>query len=202
MAFPAQTPDHQRGREEGRSAKRSHGFRAGLSVQRRVQVVWIGVGIVLLSALIAVGWWLRAIAGAKKVRALRERGTVELLTVESTYVPAEDDHWELTSEMQIRLDSGQTLRGSYCATVEDWRLRKRRRAFTPDGVEIIRPRPTDGMLPHFDEWFLVGASMRCQYNPANPDKLLVFAFAAPGDRVDYNEFVGAGSDYLWFSSAT
>ena len=44
--------------------------------------------------------------------------------------------------------------------------------------------------------------MRCQYNPANPDKVLVFPSAAPGDRISYNEFIGAGSDYLWFSSAT
>ncbi|WP_156661322.1 hypothetical protein [Mycobacterium sp. 852002-51163_SCH5372311] len=165
-------------------------------------VVWVGVAVILLSVLIAVGWWIRAIAGAKKDSALRQRGTVELLTVASSYVPAEDDYWELTSEMQIRLDSGHTLRGSYCATVEDWRLRKRRRAFTPDGVEIIRPRPSDGMLPHFDEWFCVGASMRCLYNPTNPDKVLVFPFAERGDRIRYNEFIGAGSDYVWFSSAT
>ncbi|OBA79507.1 hypothetical protein A9W99_20810 [Mycobacterium sp. 1164966.3] len=165
-------------------------------------VVWVGLAITLLSVLISAGWWIRAIAGAKKDRALREGGTVELLTVASSYIPAEDDYWELTSDMQIRLDSGPTLRGSYCATVEDWRLRKRRRAFTPDGVEIIRPRPSGGMLPHFDEWFCVGASMRCQYNPANPDKVLVFPFAERGDRIRYNEFIGAGSDYVWFFSAT
>lgn len=165
-------------------------------------VVWLGVAIILVTALTSVGWWIRAIAAAKKDSALREGGTVELLTVGSCYVPAEDDYWKLTSEMQIRLDSGETLRGSYCAKVEDWRLRKRRRAFSPGGVEIIRPRPSGGMLPHFDEWFLVGASMRCLYNPRNPDKVLVFPFAARGDRIQYNEFIRVGSDYVWFSSAT
>ena len=217
MAFPSQTPDHRR-RKKQKSAlgvillfALAFAFTVGLNVLfygldnkkgGTPTVAWLGVAMVLLSVLIAVGWWIRAIAGAKKDRALRERGIVELLTVASSYVPAEDDYWELTSEMQIRLDSGHTLRGSYCATVQDRRLRKRRRAFSPDGVEIIRPRPSDGMLPHFDEWFRVGASMRCQYNPTNPDKVLVFPFAAPGDRISYNEFIGAGSDYLWFSSAT
>ncbi|HTQ20878.1 hypothetical protein [Mycobacterium sp.] len=161
MAFPSQTPDHRR-RKKQKSAlgvillfALAFAFTVGLNVLfygldnkkgGTPTVAWLGVAMVLLSVLIAVGWWIRALAGAKKDRALRERGTVRR--------------------------------------------------------EIIRPRPSDGMLPHFDEWFRVGASMRCQYNPANPDKVLVFPSAAPGDRISYNEFIGAGSDYLWFSSAT
>ena len=143
-------------------------------------------------------------AGYKKDLALREGGTVELLTVGSTRVTGYSkwDHWELACEMQIRLDSGYTTRGSYGATVQDKRLRRTRRYYTPDGTERIGPRPSDGLLAHFDEWFRAGASLRCEYNAADPDRVVVFPFAAQGDRIRYGEFASVGSDYVWFHSTT
>jgi hypothetical protein len=103
--------------------------------------------------------------------------------------------------MQIRLDNGHTFRGSYFATVMERRLRRTRRYVTPDGVTKIRPRP-EGYLPHFDEWFRVGASWRCHYNPANPDKLVVFPLTVEGDRVKDHGLFRPSSDYVEFYSAT
>jgi hypothetical protein len=51
-------------------------------------------------------------------------------------------------------------------------------------------------------WFHVGSSLRCVYNPTNPDKVLVFPFAVKGDEVSYNEITNTGPDHVWFYSAT
>lgn len=222
MAFPSQTPDYQR-RKDKKSTRRililivpfyavPLGFWAiewGREGGGPGGVVWLGVAMIVLSALIvliAIPLGIKAIAGLAKDRARREPGTVEVLTVASSFHEGLGDnvvaHWELRSDMQIRLDSGHTFRGSYSATVENWRLRKRRRAYTPDGVEIIRSRPSGGALPHFEEWFRVGASLRCLYNPTKPDQLLLLPFAGRGDRPRYSELARAGSDHVWFNSAT
>ena len=181
----------------------------------------VRVGLAMLSPCvvlvpIAVTWAIKHIMGNKKDRALREPGTVELLTVASAYFVRESgDYWELTSEMQIRLDSGHTFRGSYYATIENSRLRRTQAASAADAVELPHPRsvlsarrlfgntgPWGGSVPHFDEWFCVGASMRCMYNPTNPDKVLVFPHAVPGDEVTYNDLNSAGPNHVWFYSAT
>lgn len=82
-------------------------------------VVWVGVTVMVLSVLIPVAVVAKAVAGLKKEAASRERGTVQLLTVASAHLEVLEhpDYWELTSEMQIRLDSGHTSRGSYYATI-------------------------------------------------------------------------------------
>ena len=221
-AIPSQTPGYLR-RKDKRSTRRIVMFIAtlfaaplgfmftewGLEDDGLHWLVWLGVALIFVSALIvltllplAIG----AVARRMMDRKRREPGTVELLTVASSFIEGVGTNrlakWELRSEMQIRLDSGRTMRGSYLATIENWRLRKRRRAFRPDGVEIIRPRPSGGELPHFDEWFRVGASLRCLYNPTNPDQLVVFPFAERGDQVRYSEISLAGSDHVWFRSAT
>lgn len=216
MAFPSQTPGYRRKRTN-RAIRRSLIILALLGGGLIGVVVgagepgagWFGVrvlGVVLmaLGGLITAVWLIKANTDARKDRALREPGTVHLLTVAATFFEGgeDPDRWELTSEMQIRLDSGRTSRGSYYATLTNMDLRRTRRRYAPDGAEIIRPRPSDGLLPHFDEWFVAGASLRCRYNPSNPDKLLVLPFAARGDRVRCDEFRGAGSDYVWFHSAT
>jgi hypothetical protein len=222
MAFPSQTPGYRR-RKDKKSTRRilmliaplyavpigfflidwgrEDGVPAGVG--------WLGVAMIFLSVLIvliAVPLAIRAIAGLTKDRGRREPGAVELLTVASSFDEGLGNDrvakWELRSEMQIRLDTGHTFRGSYYATIENWRLRKPRRAYTPDGVEIIRSRPSGGALLHFDEWFLVGASLRCVYNPTNPDQLVVLPFAVRGERVRYSEITVAGSDFVWFRSAT
>jgi hypothetical protein len=51
----------------------------------------------------------------------------------------------------------------------------------------------------FDAWFRVGASLRCLYNPTNPDRVIVFPFAARGDELTYNLFT---TDDVEFMSAT
>jgi hypothetical protein len=108
--------------------------------------------------------------------------------------------------MQIRLDSGHTFRGSYYATIEGSRLRRTQAASGADAVEDRHPRLFGniggGVVPHFDEWFCADASLRCMYNPTNPDKVLVFPHAGQGDEVAYNDRNSAGPDHVWFYSAT
>jgi hypothetical protein len=152
-------------------------------------VVWIGlvvlgVVLVVLSVLLPVRWLTNFRVEVKKEAALRKPGTVELLTVASSFVRGGEgpDHWELKSQLQICLDSGDTFRGSYRTTVEDHRLR-----------EWGQP---------LDAWFHVGSSLLCRYNPTNPDKVLVFPFAVKGDEVSYNEITNTGPDHVWFYSAT
>ncbi len=51
-------------------------------------------------------------AAYEKDLALREPGTVELLTVASSpFINIDTEAWKLTSKVQIRLDSGQTFSG-------------------------------------------------------------------------------------------
>jgi hypothetical protein len=168
-------------------------------------VVWLGVAMLVLSVLIPVAFVIKAIANNKKDRALRVPGTVELLTVESSY--SEDrrfsdfNRWELRSEMQIRLDSGHTFRGLYFTSPDPWQWEKWwRRAFPPEAGRLARPFKTG--RESIEAIFPVGASMQCRYNPTNPDRVVVFPFAARGDRVKYNEHRAYGSDYVWFKSAT
>jgi hypothetical protein len=107
-----------------------------------------------------------SLAVYKKDLALREPGTVELLTARSALIPDSDgDKWELTSRMQIRLDSGPASRGHYCT-------------WAGAGPTHFRPE-----VRPFDAWFRVGASLRCLYNPANPDHVYVFPHAAPDDAL-------------------
>ena len=202
MGFPSQTPGYQRRatKEDNRQLIILIALAAGLFGvgpaaiilgwnARTVMpsVVWLGVvvlgvAIMLVSVLIPVRWVIKFNAEAKKEQALRKPGTVEPLTVASSLLKSENvDSWELTSDLQIRLDSGPTFRGSYRASVETWRLRD----FGP-----------------LDAWFRVGASWRCQYDPTNPDKVVVFPRAVRGDEVTYNELTNTGPDHVWFFSAT
>lgn len=216
MAYPSQIPGYRRRR--AKRLRRRWAIAMALLAGGTIGVtlggcepgaMWFGVlvlGAVLLvlCGLMTAIWLIGADAYAKKDRARRECGVVQLLTVASKYFDGGEgaDYWKLTSEMQIRLDSGRTFRGSYHATLENMALRRTRPCYFPDGVEVVRPGLSGGLLPHFDEWFVVGASMRCLYNPTNPDKVAVLPSAARGDRMSYNEFVGAGSDYVWFYTAT
>jgi hypothetical protein len=82
-------------------------------------VVWVGVvvlGVVLigLGLLLPVGWLIVLYARFKKDRALQEPGTVQLLTAVTSPIKRgsdQDEWWELTSDMQIRLDSGTRSAG-------------------------------------------------------------------------------------------
>lgn len=137
----------------------------------------------LLSALLPVRWIVNFKAETAKEQALRKPGTVELLTAASTFKRSADGNsWELRSELQILLDSGPTFRGPYRTAVEDWRLE-----------DWGRP---------LDAWFRVGATLRCLYNPTNPDQVLVFPHATRGTEVTYNELTTTGPDHVWFYSAT
>ena len=123
-------------------------------------VVAIGVVLSVLPVLYLVRAVRIDLALEKKDLALREPGTVQLLTVASSLIHDDEswDYWELTTDMQIRLDSGPTFRGSYCTA-------------------------TYAGPSHFDAWFRVGASLRCLYNPTNPDHVYVFPYAAPNDAL-------------------
>lgn len=161
-------------------------------------VVWLGVAILVLSGCGLI----KAIAGLMKKRELRDPDTVQLLTVASSRcgsVGSIRDRFELTSEMQIRLDSGQTFRGSYQAIVGPQRMREWWwRAFPPDSGRLRRRITPQEAL---DAWFHVGASLLCEYNPKYPNKVVVFPFAARGDRVTYN-LNPSGDDHVSFYSAT
>jgi cytochrome bd-type quinol oxidase subunit 2 len=52
----------------------------------KLGVVWLGVGLVVLSVLINARWVIVAAARAKKERALREPGYVQLLTATTSVV--------------------------------------------------------------------------------------------------------------------
>jgi hypothetical protein len=180
MAIPPQTPDYQR-RAKKQFMRQERITTAVFVVgtllivaggeERTVlpRVVWIGLvvlGVVLLVLnvlLLPVRWGRAAKAAYRKDLALREPGTVELLTVASSpNINDGEEFWKLTSDMQIRLDSGPTFNGSYYAI----------RGSGPGGHRAeVRP---------FDGWFRVGASLRCLVNPTNSDSVWVFPFAAPG----------------------
>jgi hypothetical protein len=152
---------------------------------RLTDVVWLGVVLVLLGVLLPVCWMIGYIGEAKKEQALRNRGTVELLTVDSSFLESKDSgsgsSWRLRSELQIRLDGGPTFRGTYRTSVSEGKLR----AWGP-----------------LDAWFRVGASLRCLYNPTNPDKVLIFPQAGRDDEVTYNKLFNTEPDNVWFFSAT
>jgi hypothetical protein len=107
-------------------------------------------------------------AAYKKDLALREPGTVQLLTVASSLIRDSDgpDSWKLTSDVQIRLNNGHTFRGSYCTTTGT--------GPTPDRAKV---------KSDIDAWFRGGASLRCLYNPTDPDHVYVFPHAAPDDAL-------------------
>ena len=131
-------------------------------------VVWVGfvvLGVVLLVLEVVMPFrrGRAAMTAFKKDLALREPGTVELLTVASSpFINIDTEDWKLTSDMQIRLDSGHTFSGSYYTFADSGPLGHRAK---------VRP---------FDAWFRVGASLRCLFNPTNSDSVWVFPFAAPG----------------------
>jgi hypothetical protein len=225
MAFPSQTPGYRRLQKKKEiqlvliGASLSLSLTIGIALivwgvaDAAPSLVWLGVAIMFPGVLlvpIAVTRAIKHITGNKKDRALREPGTVELLTVASSYfgVAEESPYWELTSEMQIRLDSGHTFRGSYYATIASSQLRRTQGNTAADAVALRYPRlfgdigPPGDTVPHFDEWFCVGASLRCMYNPTNPDKVLVFPQAVQADEVTYNDRNSSGPDHVWFYSAT
>lgn len=159
------------------------GAEARLTGAAQLGLVVLGAVLILLSAVLPVRWLMKFKAETSKEQALRKRGTVELLTAASTFKRSQDGNsWELRSELQILLDSGPTFSGSYRTAVEDWRLR-----------DWGRP---------LDAWFRVGATLRCLYNPTNPDQVLVFPHAGRGTEVTYSELTTTGPDHVWFYSAT
>lgn len=225
MAYPSQTPGHRRRRKK--KAKQlvvlvialgllfaAGAAVLGFSVDREgggaPGVLWLGVAMMVLSVLVPVPVVIGAIAKNKKDRALREPGTVELLTVATsrTDLRQGDFRWELISEMQIFLDGGFTFRGSYHVSVSGDRMRGSREGSHDDVVEQRHPRllggiaPWGGQLPHPDEWFSRGAILRCMYNPMNPDKVLVFPGGMPDDDVTTYDLTDFGPNHVWFHSAT
>jgi hypothetical protein len=200
MAIPPQTPDYQRRLDQkaGRLLWIVPFFGGGIIVitiglgssPMKLGVVWLGVGLVVLSVLINARWVIVAAARAKKERALREPGYVQLPTATTSVVGGGDDkRWKLTSDMQIRLDNGQMFKGSYHSF-------KGYLSFKGEGVKL------------FDAWFRVGARLRCQVNPTNSDTVWVFPFAAPGDalpppslRAELNAD-SVGREIVRFNSAT
>lgn len=176
-------------------------------------VLWLGVAVMVLSLLVPVPLLIRAVAKTKKDRALREPGTVELLTVATsrTDLGQGDFRWDLISEMQIRLDRGPGFRGSYHVSVSGDRMRTKREASEEseeDVVEHRHPRILGGIaswggqLPHPDEWFCRGASLLCMYNPMNPDRVLVFPRGVPDEEVANYDLTDFGPNHAWFHSAT
>ena len=199
MESPGQTPDYLR-RSKGRFMAQL-GIVCALFVGGLIAVVisfeardamsdgvWravvaFGVVCLVLSVLIPVRYAFKFKRKSAKERALREVGTVELLSAASSLRKSEDvDAWELSSELQIRLDSGRMFSGYYRTSVETWRLR-----------EWGRP---------LEAWFHVGANRRCLFNPTNPDHVIVFPFANRGDQVSYNDLTNTGPDHVSFYSAT
>jgi hypothetical protein len=191
---PPQTPGYLRRRDNKRTLRLWVWvalFMGGLILTSGSGTTMIGVVLVVLSVLLPASWFINFRAKAKKERAGRKLGDVELLTVASSLTERDGpsrraeypDYWELTSELQICLDSGDTFRGSYCSgRVADWQV-----------------RAWGGL----DEVFCVGARLRCSYNPTNPDKVLVFPRAKRGDKgVRYHEFNATGPEHVWFYSAT
>jgi hypothetical protein len=198
MAIPPQTPDYQR-REYKLFSRRqwitSALFFSGTLLivagweERTVipGVVWVGgvvlgVVVMVLSVLLPVRWGRADKAANKKDLALREPGTVQLLTVASS--PFDISDWKLTSDMQIRLDSGPTFSASYQAF-----------SWANPGGHRAKVQP-------FDAWFRVGASLRCLVNPTNSDSVWVFPFAAPGDTVQLSVNATRTQKWILFSSAT
>jgi hypothetical protein len=171
------------------------------------RVVWLGVALLLLSVLIAVASMIKVRMRGKKETALQEPGTVELITLKSAYDARLNKRrfWDLTTEMQIRLDSGPTFRGSYCTSFNYWHLQDLwRRAFAPEpGRGRLTPPFPKTQRAAVDAIFHVGASWRCLYNPKNPNEVVVFPFAARGDRLIANRVSDTDfPDYLSFWSAT
>jgi hypothetical protein len=152
------------------------------------EVMWIGVvvlGVVVLGVvaarqvLLSVRSGRAAMAAYEKDLALREPGTVKLLTVASSpFINIDTEDWELTSNMQIRLDSGQTFSGSYYPFAGSGSLGHRAK---------VRP---------FDSWFRVGASLRCLFNPTNSNSVWVFPFAAQVTRYGHHRWMRRGSRRL------
>lgn len=227
--FPSQTPGYGR-RKGGQTTRRMlvlvsqlfllvFGFAVvdyGLEREGGASsgIVWTGIAIMVVCGLIAVAIAIAFVVELTKENALpRQPGTVRLLTVSASFcqnvVAGDRDSWALTSEMEIRLDSGHTFRGSYCTNVGDQQQREWWWAAFPPERGRLRRRITPREA--LDAWFHVGASLLCGYSPTNPDKLLVFPFAALGDRATYdalNDEVSKhvwrndGPDYVWFRSAT
>lgn len=216
MAFPSQTSGYQR-RERTKTIRTvvlGFAMVAGTAVGALVvadgldrengaarNIVWLGIAIIVMSVLMFFMLLVTRILAAKKQGPLLEPGTVQLLAVESTYRYFDERYrWELTSEMQIRLDSGHICRGTYLARVKDETLREWWWGAFPPKPGRLRRRITPKEA--LDAWFHVGASLRCLYNPNNPDDVVVFPFAARGDRLAYSIFDSDGTGQICFESAT
>lgn len=142
----------------------------------RLAVLALPVGIVL----VAIGWGIGAVTTAvvgavlvalgllgvvslvivtkslrEKDLALREPGTALVLTFKPGDPSSDSGTQQLSSELEIRVDSGHTVSGPYWAHIG----------------------PLDAALFH------VGAALRCLVNPAQPDVVQVFPFASPGDML-------------------
>ncbi len=113
-------------------------------------VALLVVGLLGLVSLLVIGRSL-----SEKELALRESGTVQLLTFMPDETNPASGTQQLTSELQILLDSGHTLSGPYWAHIG----------------------PLDATKFH------VGATLRCLVNPTSPDVVQVFPSAAPGDAL-------------------
>jgi hypothetical protein len=120
-------------------------------------VVALGVALIVLP----VRYLVRAVridlALEKKDRALREPGTVELLTMKSWVVHDSDlpDSVGLRSDLRVRLDNGYTISGPYSTRIQD---------------------------PTIAAQFHVGARLHCLVNPAKPETVWV-PVVAPGDAL-------------------
>lgn len=164
-------------------------------------VLWLGIAIILVVALTPLILLAKAIVMNKREKPRRQPGTVQLHSVASAYryVDADMGHmWELTSQMEIRLDTGHTCRGIYLGRVQSETLRQWWwRAFPPEKGRLRRRiKPQEAL----EEWFHVGNKLPCLYNPTNPDVVVVFPFATQSDGLTLN---GADSQaHMHFESAT
>jgi hypothetical protein len=181
MAVPPQTPGYRRwlNKEIWRRVFIFLALLCGGSIvitPGNTVLTTFGVVLIVVSLLIAVRWVIVFNARVKKDRALREPGTAQLLTAATSPVKwgsDDDECGKLTSDIQIRLDRGHTFSGSYHSIAD-----------APGGHRAeVKP---------FDAWFRVGASLRCLYNPTNPDQVLVFPFAARVTRLRITKSVLPG----------
>ncbi len=140
----------------------------------RLAVLALTVGIVLIGIGWAIGAVPTVVAGGvlavvgllgavrlfvvarslhAKDLALREPGTALVMTFKPGDPSSDSGTQQLSSELDIRLDSGHTVSGPYWAHIV----------------------PLDAAQFH------VGATLRCLVNPAQPEVVQVFPGASPGE---------------------
>jgi hypothetical protein len=115
-----------------------------------VGAVLVVLGLLGVASLVMVAKSLR-----EKDLALREPGIALVMTFKPGDPSSDSGTQQLSSELQIRLDTGHTVSGPYWAHIG----------------------PLDAARFH------VGATLRCLVNPAQPDVVQVFPFASPGDML-------------------